>query len=104
MSIDIPMPSNSMALCTEQETALHSLPQSIYVFEHETPGAILSQPDDIEKSTKYLLDEATSGPVAASLQHMKADAAIIDSAQDVPAHFSYSEESVSLNNVLARDQ
>ena len=93
-----------MALCTEQETALHSLPQSMYIFEHETPGPILSQPEDIQRSTKSLPDEATSGPVAASLQHMKSDVTILDSAQDVPEHFSNNDESVSLNRTLARAQ
>ena len=84
-----------MALCAEHAVAVHSLPQSNYIFGHETPSSIVSQSKDIQKSAKSIPDKATSEPVAASLQHMKADGVIIGSAQDVPAHSSHNDENVS---------
>ncbi|KAL8791677.1 MAG: hypothetical protein Q9195_005760 [Heterodermia aff. obscurata] len=77
-----------MAVCVDYEIAIHALPQSNYIFKHETPGAILSQTGHIQKSTKSLSEETNSGPVEASVPHMKADAASIDKAQDVPAQLS----------------
>ena len=93
-----------MALCVEHKTAVLSIPQSNYIFDHDTPGAKVSKPEDIQKSTESRPEEATSELDAASLQHMKADGAIIDNAQDVLAHLSHRDENVRLKKTLARGQ